>query len=116
MFAEKIREISLALAAKTDRPKDGKGIALTPLHRTIDETGIHYDRVDVAIDSDARTITITQSNARPQHLVAAGDELYLADSTTNQIHVYPTTGSGSLAPTRLIGTDTLQDPWGIAVY
>ncbi|HWW60189.1 MAG TPA: benzoyl-CoA-dihydrodiol lyase, partial [Thermoanaerobaculia bacterium] len=58
LFAEKVREHALALAAKTDRPKDAKGIALTPLRRAIDEKGLHYEHVDVAVDADARTITI----------------------------------------------------------
>ena len=59
LFAEKVRERALALAAKTDRPKDAKGVTLTPLKRTIDQQGLHYQHVDVAIDADARTIIIT---------------------------------------------------------
>src|SRR5881227_1731184 len=59
LFPEKVRERALELAAKTDRPKDATGVALTPPHRTIDEAGLHYEHVDVAIDADARTITIT---------------------------------------------------------
>jgi len=58
-FAEKVSERAQALAAKTDRPHDGKGIALAPLARTVDERGVHYEHVDVAIDSATRTITIT---------------------------------------------------------
>src|ERR1051325_5559416 len=59
LFAERVKERALALAQQTDRPKDAKGVALTPLERTIDEAGLHYEHVDVAIDADARTITIT---------------------------------------------------------
>ncbi len=59
VFSEKVNERALALAAQTDRPKDAKGVAWTPLRRTIDEKGLHYEHVDVAIDTDARTITIT---------------------------------------------------------
>jgi len=59
LFTEKVQERAKALAAQTDRPKDAQGIALTPLDRVIDEKGIHYKHVDVAIDADARTITIT---------------------------------------------------------
>jgi benzoyl-CoA-dihydrodiol lyase len=59
LFPEKVRERALALAAQSDRPKDAKGIALTPLKRAIDDAGLHYEHVDVAIDGDARTITIT---------------------------------------------------------
>jgi len=58
-FAEKIQEHAKRLAAQTDRPSDGKGVLLTPLRRTIDEAGIHYDHVDVQIDSSSRTITLT---------------------------------------------------------
>jgi benzoyl-CoA-dihydrodiol lyase len=56
-----VQERAAALAAQTDRPKDAKAIALTPLRRTVDERGIHYEHVDVAIDAAARTITITVS-------------------------------------------------------
>jgi benzoyl-CoA-dihydrodiol lyase len=59
LFVERVRERALALAAKTDRPRDAKGIALTPLKHTIDDSGLHYEHVDVAIDHDNRTITIT---------------------------------------------------------
>jgi len=58
-FAEKVLERARALAAKTDRPKDAKGVALTPVERTVDEKGLHYEHVDVAIDAEARAITIT---------------------------------------------------------
>ena len=58
-FAAKVQERAMALAAKTDRPNDAKGIALTPLSRTIDDRGVHYEHVDVAIDAGARSIEIT---------------------------------------------------------
>jgi benzoyl-CoA-dihydrodiol lyase len=59
LFPEKVQERAVALAAKTDRPKDAQGIALTPLNRTVDDAGLHYEHVDVAIDPETRTITIT---------------------------------------------------------
>ncbi len=58
-FGEKITERAAALAAQTDRPAEASGITLLPLGRVTDEAGIHYDHVDVAIDSDARIVTIT---------------------------------------------------------
>ena len=61
LFADKVQERAKALAEQTDRPKDAKGVTLTPLRRAMDEQGIHYDHVDVAVDSAARTITITVS-------------------------------------------------------
>jgi benzoyl-CoA-dihydrodiol lyase len=61
LFPEKVQERAQALAAQTDRPKDARGVTLTPLRRAVDEQGIHYEHVDVAIDANARTITITVS-------------------------------------------------------
>ena len=58
-LAEKVRERAIALADMTDRPKDAKGVSLTPLERTIDESGVHYRHVDVEIGEEGRTITIT---------------------------------------------------------
>jgi benzoyl-CoA-dihydrodiol lyase len=58
-FAEAVKARVSALAAKSNRPGTGQGIALTPLTRTIDDTGYHYGNVDVAIDRKARTSTLT---------------------------------------------------------
>ncbi len=58
-FADKVRERARALAAQSDRPRNEQGVALTPLARTLDATGIHYGYVDVAIDRKARSATIT---------------------------------------------------------
>ncbi|MEP7183610.1 MAG: 2,3-epoxybenzoyl-CoA dihydrolase [Betaproteobacteria bacterium] len=60
-FAAKVRERADALAAQSDRPQDAKGVPLPPLARTIDAGGPHYRHVDVAIDRNARTATITVS-------------------------------------------------------
>ena len=54
-FATKVKERALALAAQSDRPQGAKGVALTPLARTIDDDGIHYEHVDVRLDRKART-------------------------------------------------------------
>jgi len=72
LFPEKVHERALALAAQSDRPKDAKGVALTPLKRTIDEAGLHYEHVDVAIDRDARTITITVNGPSADEPVEKG--------------------------------------------
>ena len=47
-----------ALRAQSDRA-GGPGIVLTPLERTIDDSGYHYGVVDAQIDRDARIATIT---------------------------------------------------------
>ena len=58
-FAEHIKRRALKLAAVSDRPAGAKGVALTPLKRTIDEGGLHYGYVDVQWNREARTVTIT---------------------------------------------------------
>jgi benzoyl-CoA-dihydrodiol lyase len=58
-FAEHIKQRALKLAEESDRPGGAKGVALTPLKRTIDETGLHYGYVDVLCNRQARTATIT---------------------------------------------------------
>jgi benzoyl-CoA-dihydrodiol lyase len=58
-FAEHIKQRALKLAGESDRPAEAKGVALTPLKRTIDEAGLHYGCVDVQCNREARTATIT---------------------------------------------------------
>ena len=58
-FAEHVKQRSLQLAAKSDRPVDAKGVPLTPLRRTIDEAGRHYEFVDAQVNREARTVTLT---------------------------------------------------------
>ena len=57
-FADAVRARALELARNSDRPVDGTGIALTPLQRRVDATGIHYEYVDATIDRVARTATL----------------------------------------------------------
>ncbi len=58
-FAELVKKHAAELADKSARPADAKGIRLHPLQRTIDETGYHYQHVDVSFDRAARTATLT---------------------------------------------------------
>jgi benzoyl-CoA-dihydrodiol lyase len=60
-FAQAVKARVEALLAQSTRPGTGKGIALTPLKRTVDDAGYHYEHVDAAIDRKARTATITVS-------------------------------------------------------
>jgi benzoyl-CoA-dihydrodiol lyase len=60
-FVQKVNSRALELAAQSDRPKDARGIALTPLDRKVDDAGYRYEHVDVRIDRDARNATITVS-------------------------------------------------------
>jgi benzoyl-CoA-dihydrodiol lyase len=58
-FAEHVKQRSLQLAEQSDRPGDAKGVTLTPLHRTIDDAGRHYEFVDARLNRTARTVTLT---------------------------------------------------------
>ncbi len=78
-FAQKIKARALALAAQSDRPADGKGVALTPLQRTIEADALIYSHVRVDIDRSKRTATFTvqsPNGAQPKDIAgieAAGD-------------------------------------------
>jgi benzoyl-CoA-dihydrodiol lyase len=60
-FAEQVQRRALALATLSDRPNAAQGIMLPPLQREIDETGYHYEFVEVQLDQGARRATITVS-------------------------------------------------------
>src|SRR3954470_1819886 len=57
-FKDAVRERAAVLAGGSSRD-GGMPVVLSPLKRTIDAAGYHYDKVDVAIDRGARTATIT---------------------------------------------------------
>ncbi len=72
-FADAVKARARALAEGSDRPAGGKGVALRPLQRTVDDAGYHYEHVDVAIDRAARTATFTvrgPAGAQPADMAA----------------------------------------------
>jgi benzoyl-CoA-dihydrodiol lyase len=77
-FADQVRHRALELATRSDRPAEGRGVALTPLERRIDDAGYHYGFVDVSFETKARQATITvkaPASAQPGELagfLAAG--------------------------------------------
>ncbi len=77
-FAEHIKQRALKLAGESDRPNGKKGVDLTPLKRTSDEAGLHYEYVDVQWNREARTAAITVrapesvTEHRLETVVAAG--------------------------------------------
>jgi benzoyl-CoA-dihydrodiol lyase len=81
-FAAKVQERALQLAAQSDRPADGQGVALTPLACTIEPDALRYTHVDVAIDRAKRTASFTvrgPSGPQPADvaaIVAAGAAWY----------------------------------------
>ena len=82
VFAAKVQERALALAAQSDRPADGKGVTLNPLNRTIEADALRYQYVTVEIDRAKRTAVFTvksPSGAQPTDIAgieAAGDQWY----------------------------------------
>jgi benzoyl-CoA-dihydrodiol lyase len=81
-FAETVRDHALRLAAASDRPADAKGIALTPLSRTIEADRLVYPLVTVTIDRAARTASFVvkgPTGAQPTEIAgieAAGAAWY----------------------------------------
>lgn len=58
-FAEAVARRAGEFAAKSDRPKDAKGVILTPLDRTISETGVRYRHVTIEYDRELLAAEIT---------------------------------------------------------
>ncbi|HEX8739957.1 MAG TPA: 2,3-epoxybenzoyl-CoA dihydrolase [Casimicrobiaceae bacterium] len=73
-FAADVRKRALELAEASDRPRDAKGVTLTPLERRIDERGYHYAFVDASIDAAARRATITVRAPKAEQAGAAQPE------------------------------------------
>ncbi|MEI8325233.1 MAG: 2,3-epoxybenzoyl-CoA dihydrolase, partial [Betaproteobacteria bacterium] len=82
VFAQKVRERALALAARSDRPANGQGVALSALTRKFEADAICYTHVSVRIDRPRRCATFTvtgPSGAQPGDLAgiaAAGAAWY----------------------------------------
>lgn len=58
-FAQYVKERALKLAESSDRPANAKGVPLTPVERTVDDAGLHYQFVDAQVNREARTVTLT---------------------------------------------------------
>ena len=82
VFAEKVKARALELAAKSDRPANGKGVTFTALKRTIEADKLSYTHVTVEIDRAKRTATFTvkaPTTAMPKDIAgieAAGENWY----------------------------------------
>lgn len=59
VFAQKVRERALELAAKSDRPADGKGVTFVRVERTDTPDSLRYANVTVEIDRAKRNATFT---------------------------------------------------------
>ncbi len=75
VFAQTVQQRALELAAQSDRPADGRGVALTPLQRVTEADALHYNHVSVQIDRAKRTATWTvKAPVAPQPEDIAGIE------------------------------------------
>jgi len=81
-WADTVAARAHEIAARSDRPKNAKGVALTPLKRKIEADRISYPNVDVEIDRARGLVTITvraPSQAVPASAEAAhalGDQFW----------------------------------------
>jgi benzoyl-CoA-dihydrodiol lyase len=82
VFAQRVQERALQLAAASDRPAGAAGIALTPLQRSDEPDALRYRHVTVEIDRARRQATFTvrgPAGAQPgtvDGIVAAGAAWY----------------------------------------
>jgi benzoyl-CoA-dihydrodiol lyase len=58
-FDATVRTRARSLAESTDRPRGASGVELTPIPRSMDERGYHYRYVDVELNPQRRTATLT---------------------------------------------------------
>jgi benzoyl-CoA-dihydrodiol lyase len=81
-FAARVQERAIELAALSDRPADGKGVALTPLNKKATADAVTYSNVSIVIDRAARNATLTvkaPNGAQPNDVAsieAAGANWY----------------------------------------
>ena len=75
VFGERVKARALALAAKSQRPGSGQGVALTPLQRTVEADALRYQHVSVEIDRAKRLATfVVKSPSGTQPIDIAGIE------------------------------------------
>jgi len=79
-----VKERAAEFAANSPKPDVAQGIALTPLNRTFGEDGsVTYSTVEVAIDRDARKVTLTLKGPEEDAptdmdaFTAQGDQAYM---------------------------------------
>jgi len=81
-FKEAVQKRARELAAPSDRPASGPGIALNPLNPTVTESAIKYSAVTLTIHRDKRTADLTvqapsgPQPSTPEEIVQAGDQFW----------------------------------------
>lgn len=74
-----VKERAKELAAKSDRPKDAKGVALTKLERTIGGDTISYPHVSVEIERQRGLATVTVRTSKDKVPASMADALAQGD-------------------------------------
>jgi benzoyl-CoA-dihydrodiol lyase len=81
-FKDAIQKHARALAAASDRPASGPGIALNPLNPTVTDSAITYSAVSVALNREKRTADLTvhaptgPQPSTPEEILKAGDQFW----------------------------------------
>jgi benzoyl-CoA-dihydrodiol lyase len=81
-FKPRVAARALELAATSDRPATGPGVALTPLTPRITDNTVTYSAVTLDINRDKRVATLTvigpdaQQPSAPDGILAAGDQFW----------------------------------------
>jgi benzoyl-CoA-dihydrodiol lyase len=81
-FQERVAKRARELAALSDRPASGPGVALGPLNATITADSVRYSGVTLEIDRDKRVASLTiqgpegQQPATAEAIVEAGDQFW----------------------------------------
>jgi benzoyl-CoA-dihydrodiol lyase len=81
-FKQRVAARAQELAAKSDRPSSGPGIALTPLRPRITDDAVTYSAVSLQIDREKRVATLTVTGpdenepTTPADIQKAGDQFW----------------------------------------
>ena len=65
-FAARVQERAMKLAEQSDRPDNGRGVALSPIQRTIEADALRYGHLTIEIDRDKRVASfIVKAPTKP---------------------------------------------------
>jgi benzoyl-CoA-dihydrodiol lyase len=81
-FKDAVQKHARALAAKSDRPADARGIALNALNPTVTDSSLTYSAVTITFNRDKRTAELTvqaptgPQPSTPEEILKAGDQFW----------------------------------------
>jgi len=74
-FAARVKERALALAGTSSRPRDARGVSLTPIARDVRDDGLRYAHVDVQFNREGRTATLKVTSPEQPSVPTMDDAL-----------------------------------------